>query len=132
MKRNEVLFSCVCHIRQSFHSHRLCQHPQLLQDDLITFECLAANHHVLYLGRSLYNRYGPSSPHFLTFTNQIGYVFQDDAWVVINGEAIDVTKWISIHPGGEQAIMAYLGKDRAAAVAIFLFWLLQIGLEELN
>jgi len=36
---------------------------------------------------------------------------KDDAWVVINGEAIDVTKWISIHPGGEQAIMAYLGKD---------------------
>ena len=29
----------------------------------------------------------------------------------MNGEAIDVTKWISIHPGGEQAIMAYLGKD---------------------
>jgi len=68
----------------------------------------------------------------LTFTNQNGYVFQDDAWVVINGEAIDVTKWISIHPGGEQAIMAYLGKDRAAAVFLFLFWLLQIGLEELN
>lgn len=36
---------------------------------------------------------------------------KEDAWVVINGEAIDVTKWISIHPGGEQAIMAYLGKD---------------------
>ena len=36
---------------------------------------------------------------------------QEDAWVVVNGEAIDVTKWISIHPGGEQAIMAYLGKD---------------------
>ena len=30
---------------------------------------------------------------------------------VVNGEAIDVTKWITIHPGGEQAIMAYLGKD---------------------
>lgn len=28
--------------------------------------------------------------------------------------------------------MAYLGKDRAAAVFLFLFWLLQIGLEELN
>lgn len=36
---------------------------------------------------------------------------KEDAWVVVNGEAIDVTKWISIHPGGEQAIMAYLGKD---------------------
>ena len=95
------------------------------------FRVLSSQSSCSILG-SLYNRYGPSSPHFLTFTNQIGYVFQDDAWVVINGEAIDVTKWISIHPGGEQAIMAYLGKDRAAAVAIFLFWLLQIGLEELN
>ncbi|CAK9005557.1 unnamed protein product [Durusdinium trenchii] len=36
---------------------------------------------------------------------------KDDAWLVVNGEAIDVTKWIAIHPGGEQAIMAYLGKD---------------------
>ena len=36
---------------------------------------------------------------------------EDDAWIVVNGEAIDVTKWIAIHPGGEQAIMAYLGKD---------------------
>ena len=36
---------------------------------------------------------------------------KEDAWVVINGEAIDVTKWIPIHPGGEQAIMAYVGKD---------------------
>ena len=36
---------------------------------------------------------------------------KEDAWLVVNGEAIDVTKWISIHPGGEQAIMAYLGKD---------------------
>eukprot|EP00928_Gymnodinium_smaydae_P038746 TRINITY_DN2664_c0_g2_i1.p1 TRINITY_DN2664_c0_g2~~TRINITY_DN2664_c0_g2_i1.p1 ORF type:complete len:1009 (+),score=201.31 TRINITY_DN2664_c0_g2_i1:106-3027(+) len=36
---------------------------------------------------------------------------KDDAWIVLNGEVIDVTKWIPIHPGGEQAICAYLGQD---------------------
>eukprot|EP00928_Gymnodinium_smaydae_P038749 TRINITY_DN2664_c0_g3_i3.p1 TRINITY_DN2664_c0_g3~~TRINITY_DN2664_c0_g3_i3.p1 ORF type:complete len:1003 (+),score=297.36 TRINITY_DN2664_c0_g3_i3:444-3011(+) len=36
---------------------------------------------------------------------------KEDAWIVLNGEVIDVTKWISIHPGGEQAICAYLGQD---------------------
>eukprot|EP00435_Cladocopium_sp_Y103_P039713 s1203_g10.t1 len=36
---------------------------------------------------------------------------REDAWIIVNGDALDVTKWIPIHPGGEQAIMAYLGKD---------------------
>jgi len=36
---------------------------------------------------------------------------KEDAWIILMGEALDVTKWIPIHPGGEQAIMAYLGKD---------------------
>lgn len=36
---------------------------------------------------------------------------KDDAWIILFGEAIDVTKWIPVHPGGEAAIMAYLGKD---------------------
>jgi len=35
----------------------------------------------------------------------------EDAWVVLFGTAYDVTKWIPIHPGGEQAIKAFLGKD---------------------
>lgn len=34
-----------------------------------------------------------------------------DGWVVLFGEVYDVTKWLPVHPGGEQAIMAYLGKD---------------------
>jgi len=36
---------------------------------------------------------------------------KDDAWIILFGEALDVTKWIPIHPGGEQAICAYLGQD---------------------
>mmetsp|Transcript_49812 Transcript_49812/g.117144 ORF Transcript_49812/g.117144 Transcript_49812/m.117144 type:complete len:131 (+) Transcript_49812:57-449(+) len=34
-----------------------------------------------------------------------------DAWIVLNGEALDVTNWIPLHPGGEQTISAFLGKD---------------------
>jgi len=36
---------------------------------------------------------------------------KEDAWVVINGTVCDVTKWLPVHPGGEQAIMAFLGTD---------------------
>jgi len=36
---------------------------------------------------------------------------KEDAWIVVNGQVLDVTKWIPVHPGGEQAIMAYLGQD---------------------
>lgn len=34
-----------------------------------------------------------------------------NVWIVINGEVLDVTNWIPNHPGGEQAIMQYAGKD---------------------
>merc|ERR1719356_2101800 len=34
-----------------------------------------------------------------------------DAWIVVNGQVLDVTKWIPVHPGGEAAIVAYLGAD---------------------
>jgi hypothetical protein len=36
---------------------------------------------------------------------------KEDAWLVVNGQVLDVTKWIPVHPGGEAAIMAYLGTD---------------------
>lgn len=36
---------------------------------------------------------------------------KDDAWLVLFGEAIDVTKFIPMHPGGEDTMLAYLGKD---------------------
>jgi len=34
-----------------------------------------------------------------------------DCWVVVNGEVLDVTKFLSKHPGGKPAIMLYAGKD---------------------
>ena len=34
-----------------------------------------------------------------------------DAWIILNGEALDVTRWIPLHPGGQEAIARLLGKD---------------------
>jgi len=36
---------------------------------------------------------------------------KDDAWLVLFGEAIDVTRFIPRHPGGESLIEKYLGRD---------------------
>lgn len=36
---------------------------------------------------------------------------KDDAWIIVNGNVIDVTKWIPLHPGGEQVIEAFMGQD---------------------
>lgn len=36
---------------------------------------------------------------------------QDDCWIVLNGLALNVTRWIPVHPGGVQAIMGYAGAD---------------------
>ncbi|KAI8338328.1 cytochrome b5-like heme/steroid binding domain-containing protein, partial [Choanephora cucurbitarum] len=36
---------------------------------------------------------------------------QDDCWVIINGEVIDATQFLSEHPGGKQSILVYAGKD---------------------
>eukprot|EP00929_Paragymnodinium_shiwhaense_P098805 TRINITY_DN60316_c0_g1_i1.p1 TRINITY_DN60316_c0_g1~~TRINITY_DN60316_c0_g1_i1.p1 ORF type:complete len:325 (+),score=83.47 TRINITY_DN60316_c0_g1_i1:75-977(+) len=36
---------------------------------------------------------------------------KDDAWIIIDGEAIDVTSFIPLHPGGEDNLTMYMGKD---------------------
>ena len=35
----------------------------------------------------------------------------DDCWVVVNGDVLDVTDFISDHPGGKQAIIMFAGKN---------------------
>eukprot|EP00931_Biecheleriopsis_adriatica_P104847 TRINITY_DN79467_c0_g1_i1.p1 TRINITY_DN79467_c0_g1~~TRINITY_DN79467_c0_g1_i1.p1 ORF type:complete len:273 (+),score=88.72 TRINITY_DN79467_c0_g1_i1:61-879(+) len=40
---------------------------------------------------------------------------KDDAWMVLFGEVLDVTKFLPIHPGGEESIHMYLGKDASEA-----------------
>jgi len=34
-----------------------------------------------------------------------------DCWVIIDGNVLDVTKFLKDHPGGKKAIMLYAGKD---------------------
>jgi len=36
---------------------------------------------------------------------------KDDVWVVVNGQVLDVTKFLPDHPGGEKAILLYAGRD---------------------
>jgi len=47
----------------------------------------------------------------LTMEEVAKHTAPGNVWIVINGEVLDVTKWIPNHPGGEQAIMQYAGKD---------------------
>ena len=36
---------------------------------------------------------------------------EKDCWVIIGGSVLDVTRYISIHPGGKQAILNLAGED---------------------
>ncbi|CAJ1338525.1 unnamed protein product [Effrenium voratum] len=40
---------------------------------------------------------------------------KEDAWMVLFGEVMDVTKFLPIHPGGEDTIDRYLGQDATEA-----------------
>ena len=35
----------------------------------------------------------------------------EDCWVIVNGQVLDVTDFLSEHPGGKKAIMIYAGRD---------------------
>merc|ERR1719199_776075 len=39
---------------------------------------------------------------------------KDDCWVVVNGQVLNVTKFLPDHPGGELAILTFAGKDASA------------------
>ena len=34
-----------------------------------------------------------------------------DCWVIVNGQVLDVTSFLSDHPGGKKVIMIYAGRD---------------------
>merc|ERR1712060_606216 len=36
---------------------------------------------------------------------------EQDCWVVVNGDVLDVTKFLPDHPGGVLAIVTFAGKD---------------------
>ena len=35
----------------------------------------------------------------------------DDCWVIVNGQVLDVTKFLPDHPGGKKAILIFAGRD---------------------
>mmetsp|Transcript_119884 Transcript_119884/g.208134 ORF Transcript_119884/g.208134 Transcript_119884/m.208134 type:complete len:517 (-) Transcript_119884:64-1614(-) len=35
----------------------------------------------------------------------------DDAWIVVDGDVYDVTRFAKLHPGGKQTLLDYAGKD---------------------
>jgi len=46
-----------------------------------------------------------------TFDDVAKHNKEDDCWVVVNGEVLDVTKFLPDHPGGKKAILLFAGKD---------------------
>lgn len=40
---------------------------------------------------------------------------ETDCWIIVDGQVLDVTRLLSIHPGGTGAITPYCGKDATAA-----------------
>merc|ERR1712178_662537 len=49
----------------------------------------------------------------ITYTlNQISlHNKPDDTWIIIDNKVLDVTKFLKEHPGGEQTILDWAGKD---------------------
>ncbi|KAF9969523.1 hypothetical protein BGZ73_008103 [Actinomortierella ambigua] len=39
---------------------------------------------------------------------------EDDCWVIVNGQVLDVSKFLPDHPGGKKAILIYAGRDATA------------------
>merc|ERR1719504_309728 len=42
------------------------------------------------------------------------HVTKEDCWVVVDGQVLNVTKFLPDHPGGELAILTFAGKDATA------------------
>lgn len=53
----------------------------------------------------------PSSSGTYTMDEVAAHTKKDDIWVVIDGQVLDVTKFLPDHPGGEKAILIYAGRD---------------------
>merc|ERR1712217_16517 len=50
----------------------------------------------------------------LTMTEVAKHTTKTDCWVVVRGEVLNVTSFLSQHPGGELAILTFAGKDATA------------------
>merc|ERR550537_1325079 len=50
----------------------------------------------------------------LTMAEVAKHVTKTDCWVVVRGQVLNVTNFLSSHPGGELAILTFAGKDATA------------------
>jgi hypothetical protein len=53
----------------------------------------------------------------LTWDEVARHATADDAWLVIDGDVVDVTAFLAIHPGGRKPLLMHAGKDASAAFA---------------
>ena len=51
---------------------------------------------------------------------------EDDCWVIVNGEVLDVTGFLNDHPGGKKPIMLFAGRDASVEVGFFFFFFIFI------
>ncbi|XP_065006601.1 cytochrome b5-like [Musa acuminata AAA Group] len=48
---------------------------------------------------------------FYTLAEVLTHNSPKDCWLIINGKVFDVTKFLEDHPGGEEVLLASIGKD---------------------
>lgn len=53
----------------------------------------------------------PAGPKTFSLDDVATHNTEDDCWVVVNGDVLDVTAFMHDHPGGKKAILLYAGKD---------------------
>merc|ERR1712125_172656 len=53
----------------------------------------------------------PAAGGGITMEEVAKHVTKTDCWVVVSGQVLDVTNFLSQHPGGELAILTFAGKD---------------------
>merc|ERR1712107_744777 len=53
----------------------------------------------------------PAAGGGITMEEVAKHVTKSDCWVVVSGQVLDVTNFLSQHPGGELAILTFAGKD---------------------
>uniref|UniRef100_A0A146LJV0 Putative fumarate reductase n=1 Tax=Lygus hesperus TaxID=30085 RepID=A0A146LJV0_LYGHE len=49
--------------------------------------------------------------HVFTLSDVAKHNREDDCWVVVNGEVLNVSSFLNEHPGGKQAILLFAGRD---------------------
>merc|ERR1712137_1052782 len=57
------------------------------------------------------NKAAPASGGGLTLEEVAKHNTKADCWVVVSGQVLNVTSFLSEHPGGELAILTFAGKD---------------------